>query len=212
MKKKLLTTCAILLAVITGATMSYADAGGDFTLYPSQTHNGNKNWIIRNAASGSVIEESLSLENLSDKRLEISLLVREAVEENGNFTTTDSHEFENIGSWINPEANSYTLEPHKKIDVPVMISIPADAEKGKYTAAIFASKKDAAGSSLNIVTQIGVRVYLTVSPAANGYANIFGTQEYGKFILLGLSALGLFASILNYLINSKEKKYADKIS
>jgi hypothetical protein len=212
MKKIIFTICAIMLAALTGVTAACANTNGDFTIYPSYEHDGNKSWIIRDVSPNRVIEEYLTLENLSDRRLDINLFVREAKEENGKFIAATTPDFKDIGLWISTDALSYTLEPHRKITVPVTISIPAEAEQGQYVAAIFASKKDAAGPALNIVTQIGVRVYLSVVPSSYGFTDIFTAQGYKSSFLTWLSAFGLLASIFHYLITRGEtKSYAKQI-
>lgn len=205
MKRTLSTICLATVLSLTGGTLSLAYSGGDFTIYPTYSHEGNKTWIIAKTAPGSQMTETVTLENLSAETQEITLLVREAKEENGQFKVNQAGDSRNIGAWITAEGNSYTLAPHQKIRIPLMISVPEDAKDGQYTAAVFASKTDSTGENLNIVTRIGVRIYLTVTPATHGYTDIFTAPGNKSSFFLYLSSLGLFASILYYMY---EKKYA----
>jgi hypothetical protein len=204
MKKNLLKTCLAAIAMLSTMPLCMADAGGDFTAYPTFTHEGNRNWIITKGAPGATIEESVTLENLTDKSQKIDLLVREAAEKDGNFIASGSDKFAGVGKWILPEGDSYTLEPFQKIRVPVLIEIPSDASRGKYAAAILASKKEPAGDSLFVTTRIGVRVYLTVETAAEGLTDIFAAPQNKSIFFFGLSTAGLGASILYYMMNAEK--------
>jgi hypothetical protein len=194
------------------ANVAMADFGGDFTIYPAHTHFGNRNWIIINAAPGTSTNEKLVLENLSKKQQEINLLVRGAKVENGKFIAEDLIPTDGAGTWIKPERANYNLNPLQKITIPVQITIPRDAEEKQYTAVIFAAKKDPAGPSLNIVTRIGVRIYLNVTTNAALYTNIFTAPEYKSAFFLAISSLGLIGSVLHYLINRKETLAKETIS
>jgi len=217
MKKKTVTIgFSILTAVVCGvslfANISLADVGGDFTIYPSYAHDGNRNWIITSAAPGSTVDESLVLENLSDRHQEINLLVRTASAKNGQFIAETSAPTDGAGTWITTDGDSYSLDPFQKITVPLEITVPRDAAQKQYTAAVFASKKDPAGQSLNIVTQIGVRVYLNVTPDAYLYTNVFTAPGYKNAFFLVISSLGLSGSILYYVISRKEDTAKETIS
>ena len=89
----------IVFTALSGAATAYASAGS-FTVYPSHTHNGNRNWIIRSSAPGNTVEESLTLENLSYETQKLTIEVKEAREVNGNFTPITAQSYKKIGNWI----------------------------------------------------------------------------------------------------------------
>lgn len=209
MNKKLLISGILIYSLLCGNLTAYASAGG-FTVYPSRTHDGNKSWIITRAEPGNVVEESITLENLSDESRQISIEVKEAKTENGKFSPIDGS-FKNIGAWIAVPQNSYLLEPHQKVTIPVSIAVPARTPQDSYNAAIFAVQKEKNSDGLNIVTQIGVRIYLDVSNDGAGLISVFNSPAYkGSFFFI-LSLMGASASLIYFLINFIEiKKYGKR--
>ena len=209
MANKTLITGILIYSLLCGNLTAYAAAGG-FTAYPSRTHDGNKSWIITRAEPGKTAEESITLENLSDEIRQISLEVKEARTENGKFTPI-SGQFENIGNWISVPQDSYILEPHRKMIIPVSIAVPADTPDDSYNAAIFAVQKEKNDNGLNIVTRIGVRVYLNVSNDGAGFINIFNSPAYKGSFFFVLSLMGASASLVYFLINFIEtRKYGKR--
>jgi len=209
MKNKLLITGILIYSLLSGNLTAYAATGG-FTVYPSRTHDGNKSWIITRAEPGKTAEESITLENLSDDIRQISIEVKEAKNENGKFTPVDGP-LENIGNWISVPQTSYLLEPRQKVTIPVSITVPAGIPNDNYNAAIFAVQKEKNANGLNIVTQIGVRVYLDVSGNGAGFISVFNSPAYkGSFFFI-LSLMGVSASLIYFLINFNEtKKYGKR--
>lgn len=205
MIKKLLITGILIISAVSGAATAYASEGS-FTVYPSHTHNGNRSWIIRQAAPGASVQESLTLENLSDKYQTISIEIKEARAENNNFIPITGQPYENIGNWINLPQTYYALAPGEKKIIPFTIAIPETSGEQKLNAAIFAVKKEKNAGGVNIVTQIGVRIYLDVTPGAAGYTDIFNSYGFKNSFFFLLSAAGLFASVLFYLINHFETR------
>jgi len=204
MTKKLLITGSLIYSILLHAAPACA-ASGDFTIYPSYTHSGSKSWIIREAAPGSTATEYLTLENLSGENQEVQVNIKEAYAEKGKFITLENDSFENIGNWIGSPQNSYLLSPHEKIKIPVRMDIPEDAATGQYTAAVFAAQKKAVpGENLNIVTQIGTRIYLNVTHEGPGLASVIDAPEYKTSFFFILSLAGLLGSVAYYLINHHE--------
>ena len=205
MINKLLITGILVFTALCGNTAAYASTG-TFTVYPSHTHNGNRNWIIRQSSPGATIEESLTLENLSDKTEQISIIVDEARAEKDKFIPLTDRPYENIGNWISLPQNSYSLAPHEKIKIPFTIAIPGQVGQRQYDAAIFAVKKEKGENGIVVVTQIGVRLYLDVTPAGTGFADVFNTSGFKNSFFFLLSLAGVAASVIYYLINHLETK------
>ncbi len=210
MKIKILIIVAAVYAILAGNVLAYANTG-DFTVYPSYTHNGSKSWIIRSSAPGSTVDEMLTLENLSADKQLITLNVKEAQTKDDKFIPLINEPYKNIGYWISLPQNSYLLSPHEKVKIPVKITIPDKTSVQQYTGVIFASKEDKTNANLNIITQIGVRVYLNVTADGAGFASIFNSPAYKSSFFFFLSLAGLSASIVYYLINHLEtRKYEKK--
>jgi hypothetical protein len=205
MIKKPLIIAILTFTVLSGYTVAYASTG-TFTIYPSHTHNGNRNWIIRQASPGNTIEESLTLENLSGRPQQISIELKEAREENGKFTPVNDGPYENIGNWIKLPGTLYTLAPYEKVKIPFELAVPDNTGPRGYDAAVFAVKKDINENGIDIVTQIGVRVYLDVVPGNSGLTDIFSAYGFKNSLFFLLSMAGVSASVLYYLINHFETK------
>jgi hypothetical protein len=205
MMKKMLITGILIISAISGAVTAYASEG-TFTVYPSHTHNGNRSWIIRQAAPGAEIQESLTLENLSDESQQISIQINEARTENDKFIPVTGQPYENIGNWIRLPQASYALAPREKMVIPFTISVPGTSDRQRYNAAIFAVKTEKNAGGVNIVTQIGVRIYLDVTPGNIGFSDVFNTYGFKNSFFFLLSMAGVFASVLYYLINHFETR------
>lgn len=201
---------AILALTAQVLTMAAAPAyafGGDYTAYPSYTHNGNKSWIISDIASGQTTTESINIENLSDKNEIIKLEFHEAKSDDDSFTPIESTKYENIGKWIKIENNAYALAPHEKKQVSVNISIPEKTGSGKYEGVIYAVKEEINPQNIKLVTRLGIRMYINVIPGTIMGADIFNSSGYkgALFLILSSAALAgsLFYNIIHYLENKK---------
>jgi hypothetical protein len=213
MENKTLKLILITLALAFGALPMHALAAGDFTIYPAYAHEGNKSWIITGAAQGESATEYVMLENLSGEKQKISLVFKEASPQKDNFVISENPNFKTMGNWISFNKEPYILAPGEKIKIPVEIAIPETVKADKYYGAIFAVKEaaDTNNKNLEIVTRIGVRIYLDVTPKIDGLASILQGGETQSMFFLWLSAFGLLASIFyNVILHRENKNYAKK--
>lgn len=194
--------------LLAGGPLTQA-ATGEFTVYPTYVHGTNHDWIIRTVAQGDSVEESFTIENLTAASLTLNLGIAEAIEENGAFTTTENQPSQHLALWssINTiDTTSLTLEPHEKKNIPLTLKIPANAAEGEYKAAILAAKSTTNNANVQIVTRIGVRMYIQVVKAAPLSANIFTSEKYSSTLFFGLSLAALFGSVLYNIIYYREQK------
>jgi uncharacterized membrane protein len=213
MKNKILKLTLVTLTLAFGALPMYALAAGDFTIYPTYAHEGNKSWIITSAMQGDTVTEYVNLENLSGETQKISLNFKEASAQKDNFVIFENPDFRTMGNWISFNKEAYILAPGEKIKIPVEIQIPKNVKADKYYGAIFAVKEatDTNNKNIEIVTRIGVRIYLDVTPEINGFASVLQSGGNQSLFFLWLSAFGLLASIIyNLILHGEHKAYAKK--
>ncbi len=200
LKLGLLASCFLLWNI-----PAYA-ASGDFTIYPSYTHEGNKSWIITEAVRGETVNESVTLENLSGKTQYISVFFREAIPRNENFIISEDTDFSDIGNWTTLTESSYTLTAGEKKKIPFEIIVPSDAAEGEYHGAVFAAIESPENDNLKVVTRIGVRVYLNVTEGSYGLASVLNGRGSDSMIFLVLSAMGVIGSLFYHTIIYKENR------
>lgn len=209
MKKILATICLALTIALTVALPAFAQQGAEFTIYPSYEHMGNKQWIIAKQPAGSTIKDYITLENLTDSSITISLNSVDAEEKDGTFVILEETP-EKVGAWLAPQANEITLNPKEKKKISVTIAIPQDTKAGQYTGTILASHTGNGDTSLKITTRIGVRVYLTVIEPQFLYTSVFTSPLYVQSMFFTLSFIAVIASILYNLIHYFERRNAKK--
>lgn len=217
MKNLKLLITGMMVAAVCGSCVASADAGqpapsSNFTVYPTFMHGTNKNWIVTNAAAGATLKESVTLENLSDAVQNISLQFREAEETDNGFVSVENEPYRNLGNWTALSDNTFTLEPHQKLRVPVEFKIPSETTLGKYTGVIYAVQAQR-GESLNIVTRIGVRAYITVTSPFDLQTNTFENGAYRSGFFLAFSLIGVLGALLYngiYVLETRKIKAANK--
>jgi|WetSurMetagenome_2_1015567.scaffolds.fasta_scaffold217093_2 uncharacterized membrane protein len=210
MKTKSLKLALLIIFLFNWNTTAHA-ASGEFTIYPSYSHEGNKSWIIRNAHREETVNESVTLENLTGTAQHLSLSFREASQQNNDFLIYESTDYKNIGKWISLPQSSYTLEPEEKIKVPFEIAIPANTASGKYYGAVFAAKESPTENGVKVITRIGVRIYLDVKPQSYGLTSVLNDPGTRSTIFLAISAIGVIGSVFyNIIIYKENKKNAKK--
>lgn len=189
-----------------------AAAGGDFTVHPTYLHEGNKSWIISSIPAGKTVTDFITLENFSDNSQTLKLEIYEASEKNDVFTPSNSKKYADIGNWIKIPETIQHLKPHEKKKVPVIFSIPENAQNKKYMAVIYAIQNKEGANNIRFVTRIGVRIYLTVTGPVIGQTNLFNSPEYANIVFFILSLAGVMGSIFYNLIHFLESKKYEKES
>ena len=83
----------------------------------------------------------------------------------GNTPPTD------VGSWVKVSSESVTLQPDSGVDIPITITVPADAQPGDHSGAILASSRTSAldgnGRQALLDRRTGPRLYLRVTGKLN---------------------------------------------
>lgn len=176
-----------------------AENTGLFTIYPSYTHEGNSNWIIHSTVPGTTIRDFVTVENLSNEPIELSLKFYEATEENESFKPKDNQEFENIGNWFAIEQDTITLPAESKEKIPFTFQIPEHTRFDDFKGVIFAEYTSNAAGPINIpiTTRIGTRTYISISDTPTEAIvpqSPSNTSNYS--ILIGLGIIIVSSSLL----------------
>ncbi len=211
MRKLSLTISTLFFSLVLGGLIAHAAASDEnkFTIHPTYTHQGNKNWIITKAQPEETITEFLTLENLSENTQHISLLAKEANNIDNNFKPIEKEAYKNIGTWIKLPQSSYTIEAHGKIKIPFTFTIPKNTKPQEYTGVIYAVKEQTNAQNIKVVTRLGVRIYLEVGTFNTLSTNIFNTTTYKNTLFFGLSLIGFLGALFYHAIILIEKrKYA----
>jgi hypothetical protein len=221
-----LMACAAGNSVAFAETNSVADTkletplpSANFTVYPTFMHGTNKAWIVANATPGGTLKESVTLENLSDTKQQISLVFKEATGAGNKFMPIEKETYQNLGRWTNlgstsgTDGSTYTLSPHEKRRVPVEIKVPGSAAQQKYQGIIYAVQQQQQGQNLKVVTRLGVRTYITVTPAFDIQTNTFSNGTYKSGFFMAFSLIGVLGAMLYngiYILESRKIKTANK--
>ncbi len=211
----------ITLLIMAGGTAGAHHSQGNFTVYPTYMHGDSSRWIILDAVQGTTLRDFVTLENLTEQTQTISLVASEAEESETSYLIKDSANPDGLLSWIKFDKTEYILEPGQKIKAPFEISVPASAAIMGHTGAILASQTSQNDHSLNIVTRIGVRLYLNVvapgTPLQNTISQTatvpapFGIETFMGNTYLILTSLALAGSVIYTIFNGLNKrKYAKK--
>ncbi|MFE2873852.1 DUF916 domain-containing protein [Embleya sp. NPDC059259] len=164
----LLALLALLLPLLASATP--AQAADEFT-WGVQPAGGRDHFVLT-AAPGRTLVDVVGVSNFGDKPLTLRVYATDAVlaADGGMTLLTAAERPKDVGAWIGFDAESYTVEPGKRADIPFRLTVPADASPGDHTGAIVASiKAEATGPGqqrFDVDRRVGARIYLRVDGPA----------------------------------------------
>lgn len=176
---------------------------GEFTIHPTYKHGDNLAWIVHTANPGSNFTDFVTLENLTDSQQQLSLRIHEA-EEKESFIIDESTEYQNLGNWISMPQTTYTLSPHETKKIELNFKIPKNIASKKYVGTILASKSKTNDQNIDIVTRIGVRIYLNINEK-NLQTNIFTNTTHYDSLLFTLAIIGFVGAVSLNLMTSNKK-------
>ncbi|MBD3270698.1 hypothetical protein GF376_04175 [Candidatus Peregrinibacteria bacterium] len=164
-----------------------------FTTYPSKPYQGNKQWIVKNVNLGKNYQEKITVRNLTERTISLTLEFKESTGTKENFKIIEHEEFKSIGNWINFETYEIQLKPFEKKQIEMDIKIPKTAREKEYQGVILITHTDKAqNSKMNIATRIGNRVYLNVtknSELQTNITNLTVTPLQISLILIALAGI-----------------------
>lgn len=143
-----------------------------FAVQPSGPDGpGTRDYFVYTLTPGETFGDTVAVSNLGDRPINLVIYPADAfnVRDEGGFTAArDGEPATDVGSWINLRAQTYTLQPGTRIDVPFSITVPEDAEPGDHAGAILATDSDLGSivasddPNLQVRERVGARVYVRV--------------------------------------------------
>lgn len=90
-----------------------------------------------------------------------------------------------LSSWVTIATGPFSLQPNERIEVPITIKVPANADPGGHYAAVFFGDTPPVieGSGVSVQTKIGTLIILTVQGQINEVANLQSFTATGKNVL-----------------------------
>jgi hypothetical protein len=157
-----------VLVVGAGAAMAQQQAG-EFSLRPVRPADAparERSYVVRTVAPGTAFDDTLEARNLTDRPLDLVVEpVDAAVTPDGSFAPGATAAAE--GGWLRVTPNRVRVPARSGVRVALRVTVPADASPGDHIAAVVVRKAEQpTGPGVQVVNQVGVRVYLTVTPSA----------------------------------------------
>lgn len=192
--KKIIVLTLVLCISVSMVGPVIGATGGSLGISPANPNPDiplSKNWFIYEAEPGDVIEDDVKISNRRDQELTFQLDAVDAVSiEDGGFALLQAKdENPNLGSWVDLEENSATLQPGESQVIHFSVTVPKNAEVGDHIGGLVVQSVNAkpentirsGGSTVNIYTRIGARMYLTVLGDIVRDFKLLGRSMVGKF-------------------------------
>lgn len=135
----------------------------------SQPGGPGRSYLVHDLAPGQTLDDAVRISNYTDRPMTFTVYGTDA------FTTTDGsfsllpadRKPVDAGTWIATARSSVTVRPGEFADVPVTVTVPADAEPGDHAAGVIASvattQTDASGRLVQVDRRIAARAYFRVA-------------------------------------------------
>ena len=133
---------------------------------PSQP--GSRSNLSYSLAPGVSIDDSVTLWNYSDNPIAFDVYATDAYNTKaGDFTLLNTGEQpKDVGAWIKVGTSKITVPGKTSVQIPITMSLPADATPGDHTGGIVATSTtpgiDNAGNQVLLDRRVGTRIYLRV--------------------------------------------------
>jgi hypothetical protein len=147
-------------------------AGGSMTwgIQPSTAQGpdgrGAFDWDL---SPGSILDDYVGVSNLGSEPLSLVLYATDAyTTDDGGFALLPKDQPPTgVGAWIETAARDLVIQPNTRLDIPIRITVPRDAEPGDHAGGIVASLvaagADGQGNAVEVERRVGTRIYLNVA-------------------------------------------------
>lgn len=120
-------------------------------------------YVVDHTLPGGGVSRRVLVSNGTDEPLPVEMIAVESRIEDGWVSGTDpSDNPASISSWVEMSPSSFTLAPQSTTEVDVQISVPAGTPPGERYGSIIAQPPATEGENVDLVSRVGVRVYLSV--------------------------------------------------
>lgn len=177
---------------------AHADDAGEITwaVQPSSiTGPDGRDAVAHTISPGQAVDDYVGISNLGAEPLTVTVYAMDAMmTADGAFSLPPADQTSrDVGTWVGLAGDgSFTIKPNTRLDIPVRITVPIDAEPGDHVGGIVASVLSQAGSAdaapnMAVDRRVGVRVYISV-PGQAAPALAVSDVTVSHPVGLGLSA------------------------
>lgn len=166
-----LSLIILLFADLVSQQTTFALSSSETTISPSQTNfqiqttNGER-WLKIKQNHNETQLYTYQLVNLSDKFISVQTEFQETTGIIENISILENQPAKNIGNWQSGNNQTHLLSPHEKKLILFPLTTPNLScidQCPTYQGAILAKENKPTESGLNIVTRLGLRVYLEIN-------------------------------------------------
>ncbi len=124
-------------------------------------------------APGATIKDSVSVWNFGDVTLTFHVYATDAFNnQTGQFTLFPGATApRDVGGWVKLQTNDIAVAPKQRVDIPITVTVPADAAPGDHAGAVLASSPtptlNSQGQPITVDRRVGSRIYLRVTGPVN---------------------------------------------
>jgi hypothetical protein len=183
--------------------VAHAADNGAWSVYPTSNPKPGETFrpfFLLDLRAGATTQDSVTVTNKTDKPATFNLYVADAYNTTeGGFALKPRHEPKtDMATWVNLPVAAFTLDAQHKVDIPFLITVPANATPGDHAAGIVAENTTPTSAPSNtgavgvdVMNAVGVRLYGrvpgTLNPSlsitnvsvrpANSLGSMFGAPE-----------------------------------
>lgn len=123
-------------------------------------------YITDHLAPGETVEHTVRITNDMGAEETIELYAGPATLVDGDFTVANRGEINELTGWVSLTAEELVLADGQSDEVTVTIAVPDDAPEGEQYGVIWAAAqpRDGDDAEVQVVSRVGVRMYLSVGP------------------------------------------------
>lgn len=175
MHRRTLTSFVTIAVVASTIFLTYRVAQAITLVPPTLEFGVDKGQVLKTAVK--VYNEGTSVLTLFTSTANFK-----AADENGTPSFDDKNTTLDLAGWIGVTKGPITLQPGDRLEVPVTITVPADAEPGSHTAALFFGNQPPAakGGSVVIESKVGTLILLRVNGDIREAASVAAFTVDGK--------------------------------
>lgn len=185
----------LFVGIIMPSPSGLAATGGALSIHPvAGEDDPDRPWFVYEFSPGTQHQDTLEITNLESETVTLRLYAADATTtKNGGFSLHKfGQENSGVGNWVSLPFEQITLEPNETRQVDFVLTIPEQADVGEHLGGILVEnvapdRVEREGDfQLNVVTRVGVRLYLTVPGAMISrldLADISLQSEDGQLVL-----------------------------
>lgn len=161
---------AVVLGIVLGAgPVSAAQATGDAPVTWGVVPSGDRGAFDYTLAPGAEVTDAVGVVNYTEDPLTLRVYASDAVRStDGGFDLLPAAEpSADVGAWTRLDAETVTVPPRSKLDIPFRVVVPANATPGDHAGGIVASLRANGDDGVSVDRRVGARIYARVTGTLN---------------------------------------------